>query len=173
MVLVNTSDHSVLQAGETFRYPYVIVVTSAQPPVDVVRIDHVVNISNGQAPEMRGSQNISLGAMSTTEKDAQATMTDQLSIPARYSGQLNDSGPWQLSDNASLTVSLNLSNVDASTSVSVVNSAQLSESDSGDVRDGSASVRLTVTVVPPVSNETAPAGNTSNPAPSTGGNTSQ
>ena len=145
---VDVSSNPVLDPGETGCYPYTISFTPA-PGDPSYKVDSQITITNhsGHLEEEFGpspdSPSFKLPS-SPEERDASASIADGLDCPSGFT--CSPSGPWTwtASGDWSTTLTVTVTNdTVCNATVTLVNAVTLTESDSGQTRNDSATVTIT------------------------------
>jgi hypothetical protein len=146
-VPVDVSAKPVLDRGESYCYPYEIEFTpvpgaSYKNSAQVTITNHSGSLGTPKGPSPDAG--FSLPA-SPTEFDETASLLDTLGgCPAGFTcTQVGDWGPWPLTNSATMTLTLTITNNSAcDTQFTLVNTATLTEDDSG--QEGTSSATVTV-----------------------------
>jgi hypothetical protein len=145
---VNVSSKPVLGPGESYCYPYTISFSPA-PGNPSYKVDSQITITNhsgwlgqpfGPSPD---SPSFKLPS-SPDERDESATISDTLTCPAGFT--CSPSGPWTWTVYDDWTRQLEITvtnNTVCNATVELVNAVTLTESDSGQTRNDSATVEIT------------------------------
>jgi len=145
--LVNVSSKPVLGPGESYCYPYTIPFTPVAGAS--YKVDSKITITNhsghlgkefGPSPD---SDSFKLPS-SPEERDESATISDTLTCPAGFT--CSPSGPWNWTvyDDWTRQLEITVTNdTVCKATVELVNAVTLTESDSGQTRNASATVEIT------------------------------
>jgi hypothetical protein len=143
---VDTNDNPVLDRGESHCYPYDVEFVPVLGAI--YRNEARVTITNhsgwlgtpfGPAPKA----GFSLPSTPTDVRDETATLSDALTCPVGFSCTLSTAGPWNLSGSHQVTLGVTVTNLSAcDTTQELVNTATLTEDDTGTPHTARATVRL-------------------------------
>ena len=153
---VDTSAKPVLEPGESYCYPYDVEFVPVEGAIyrNEARVT-ITNHSGWLGTPFGPNPKAGFSLPSTpTVRDETATLSDALACPTGFSCTPGTAGPWSLSDSRQVPLVVTVTNVSAcDTTRELVNTATLTEDDTGTTRTAQATVTL---VAPPC--ETEPGG---------------
>jgi hypothetical protein len=145
---VDLSTKPVLLPGETYCYPYSFEFEPVDGAIyrneaDITITNHSGYLGTPFGPNPKADFSIPQAA-EMVYIDGEATLEDVLVCPAGFECLADNSGPWSLTDSASVFVTVTVTNVSSmcDSFFDLVNNATLTESTNGQQHTASATVQL-------------------------------